>query len=193
MKRHCYFLVLILLPLLASTVFGQKEYVVMGSMQHSDIEGGCWFLQAKDQRYQLTGTAGILQSIQIEGRNLVLNVRDAQVRQSICMMGKIVEVVSILDSVFHPHNPPVYDKFISGKIHKTNNGCWYVLTAGRHKFELQAPIPKQFMHIGARYKRLSKVIPGPEGNCNMEGVITISMLEPDMKAKTVREKKYNSR
>jgi hypothetical protein len=82
---------------------------------------------------------------------------------------------------------------IKGIVHKTKSGCWYVLSTNKHKFELQPPIPKQFMRIGARYNRMSKVIPGGEGNCDMEGVITISLLEPDMKPKEAREKKSDPR
>jgi hypothetical protein len=179
--------------MLPNLSFAQKEFTIIGIMQHTDIEGGCWYVQAKQQKYELTASPEILQTCHVEGRMLTLRVRQAPMMQSICMIGYMVEVVEVLDTLFHPHNPPVFDKLIKGTVHKTKEGCWYVQASGKRRYELQAPIPKKFMRIGALYNRMSKVIPGPEGNCSMDEVITISELEPDMRPKDAKEKKYDPR
>jgi len=176
-------LLILLLLATATTAFAQKnnpEFTIMGIMQHSDLEGGCWYVDARSGKYELTGSPADLATCKVEGRQLVLKVRRAKMMASPCMIGKMVEIVEVLDTAFHPHNHPVDKMQISGTIHKMKSGCWYVLTAKKRKYEFQLPMRKQFMKIGKRYNRLSMVIPGNEGMCNMDGVITISDLEPDM-------------
>ena len=169
--------------MIANPSYAQKEFTISGVMQHSHLEGGCWYVQAKQQKYELNASPEILQTCNVEGRMLTLRVRQAPMMKSICMMGIVVEVIDVLDTVFHPHNPPVFDKNINGIVHKTKAGCWYISASDKRHYELQAPIPKKFMRVGARYNRMSKVIPGSEGNCNMDGVITIGPFEPVIKSK----------
>lgn len=183
-----------LLPLVLSpSAFAQKDFTVMGIMQHTDLEGGCWFLQTKQMKYELTASPEILRICHIEGRALTLRVHQAHMMKSICMIGTMVEVAEVLDTVFHPHNPPFVHRKVKGIIHKTKAGCWYVRGADKLRYELQAPVPKKFMHAGARYNRMSVVLPGSESECGMEAVITISQLDPDMKPKEAKEKKSDPR
>ncbi|MDP4220038.1 MAG: hypothetical protein Q8916_11340 [Bacteroidota bacterium] len=178
---------------LSGVSFAQKEFTIMGIMQHTDLEGGCWYLQAKQMKYELTASPDILRTCKVEGRMLTLRVRQAPMMKSICMIGTMVEVVEVLDTVSHPHNPPFTHQTIKGTIHKTKSGCWYVQTSKKLRYELQAPVPKKFMHAGARYNRMSVVLPGSESVCGMTGVITISELDPDMKPKQAKERKSDPR
>jgi len=193
MKIKYIFLSSLLVMMLPHPSFAQKEFTLMGFMQHTDLEGGCWFLQVKKDKYELTASPEILQTCHVAGRWLTLRVRQAPMMASVCMIGHMVEVVEVLDTLFHPHNPPVFHKIVKGIIHKTKDGCWYVQATDKRRYELQAPIPKKFMRVGAHYNRMSMVIPGSEGDCNMDDVITINQLEPDMKPKEAKEKKSDPR
>lgn len=177
-------LLIVLLLASAATAFAQKgnpEFTIMGIMQHSNLEGGCWYVDTRNGKYELTGSPADLATCKVEGRQLTLKVRQAKMMASTCMVGKMVQIVEVLDTAFHPHNPPVNKMKITGIIHRTKSGCWYVLTSKKKKYEIQAPVPGKYMKVGKRYNRLSLVIPGNEGMCNMNGVITISQLESDMK------------
>jgi hypothetical protein len=193
MKQSLVFLIALFFSAAPNLSFAQEEFTIAGIMQHSDLEGGCWYLQAKDQKYELTASPEILQTCHVVGRPLTLRVRQAKMMASICMIGHMVEVIVVIDSVLHPHNPAVTDKVVKGIVHKTKAGCWYVLATDKLRYELQMPVPKKFMRIGARYNRLSKVIPGSEGECSMDNVIYISMLEPDMQKIEAKEKKSDPR
>ena len=195
MKILAAALILLLIHLAPASLrptFAQKDFTVSGFMHHSDLEGGCWFLQAKQMKYELTASPEILATCHVEGRMLTLRVHQARMMKSICMIGTMVEISEVLDTVFHPHNPPYERKKIKGIVHKTKAGCWYV-AAGKRRYELQPPIPEKFMHSGIRYNRISVVLPGTESQCDMYGVITISELEPDMKPKDARERKSDPR
>ena len=186
-------LIVVLIVILNNPTFAQKDFTVSGFMQHSDLEGGCWFLQTKQTKYELTATPEILATCHVEGRMLTLRVHQAGMMKSICMIGTMVEVTEVLDTIFHPHDPPYERKKIKGIIHKTRAGCWYVAATNKRRYELQQPIPAKFMHAGAKYNRLSVVLPDTESQCNMNGVITISELEPDMKPKEMMERKSDPR
>jgi hypothetical protein len=187
------FIFSILSLLIPSLIFAQKEFNISGIMQHSDLEGGCWFLQSGKFKYELTGSPENLRICKVEGRPLVLRVRQAKMMSSVCMIGKMVEVIEVLDTVFHPHDPPVFEKKITGTIHKTKEGCWYVRATDKRRYELLDPVPEKFMHVGMHYSRISKVLPKTESQCGLDGVITISMLEKDMKKDQAKEKKNDPR
>lgn len=185
-------LIIALIAILINPAFAQKDFTVSGFMQHTDLEGGCWFLLAKNTKYELTASPEILATCHVEGRMLTLRAHLAPMMKSICMIGTMIEVTEVLDTLFHPHNPPFERKKIKGIIRKTKAGCWYV-ASGKRRYELQQPIPAKFMHSGARYNRLSVLLPDTESQCNMNGVITISELEPDMKSKEAKERKSDPR
>ena len=119
MKAILIFLIALFSAVIPHSVFAQKEFTIIGMMQHTDIEGGCWFMQAKQQKYELTASPEILQTCHVEGRLLTLRVRQAPMMASVCMIGHMVEVIEVLDTLFHPHNPPVFDKKVKGVVHKT--------------------------------------------------------------------------
>jgi hypothetical protein len=193
MSRVAFFLLVFFLAAFSQTAFAQKEFTIIGVMQHTDLEGGCWFIESKQMKYELTGTPEILQTCHVPGRMLTLRVHLAPMMASTCMLGHMVEVIEVLDTVFHAHNPPFEKKKIKGIVHMTKDSCWYVLAKNKKRYELQPPIPKKFMHSGAKYNRLSTVLPKSESQCDMDAVITISELDPDMKQEEARERKYDPR
>jgi len=188
-------LALVFLSVLPQFAFAQKgEFTIMGIMQHTDLEGGCWFIESKHMKYELTGSPAVMQTCRVAGRSLTLRVRQAPMMASTCMLGHMVEVLEVLDTVFHAHNPPFEKVKIKGVVHMTKDSCWYVLTKAKKRYELQPPIPAKFMHRGAKYNRISTVLPNSESQCNnMDFVITISMLDPDMKQDEARERKSDPR
>jgi hypothetical protein len=171
----------------------KEEFTISGMMQHTDLEGGCWFMESKQIKYELTGSAETLQTCRVEGRMLVLRVLPAPMIASRCMLGHMVQVIEVLDTVFHPHNPPYKKVKLTGVVRITKDSCWYVLTKDKKRYELQPPIPEKFMRVGAKYNRISTVLPKSESQCDMDAVITISMLDPDMKPKEAKERKFDPR
>ena len=168
----------------------QKEFTIMGIMQHPELEGGCWYVQARQVKYELTGSPEDLLKCKVEGRQLTLRVRQARNLNSPCMIGHMVEIVQVVDTDFHPHNPPFSDKRIKGTVRRSELDCWYVLATDKKRYELQEPIPKKYMHKGAKYNRVSKVVPGSESDCGMDAVI-IDSNAPLEKSKTQAKQKKN--
>ncbi len=168
MKTIIALLLLCALPLGA---FAQKEFVITGKMMHTDLEGGCWYLSVKDTKYELSGSPEDLAKCYVEYRPVTLRVRPGGMMGSTCMLGKRLIIVEVLDTMFHPHNPPVYQRKIVGTVHRTKAGCWYVIDTKKTRYELQSPIPKQYLRIGTKYNRKSRFVPGTESNCGMDGVI----------------------
>src|SRR5437764_1027859 len=187
------FLILLAMFFFIGRSFAQEGFTISGIMQHSDLEGGCWYLESKNMKYELTGSPELMAACRVVGRMLTLRVRERKMMASTCMLGHIVEVLEVLDTVHHPHNPPFYEKKIKGVIRQTKNGCWYVL-ARKKRYELQGAIPTKFMHGGAKYNRVSVILPASESKCDLDAVITISHLDRDMKQKgRAREKKADPR
>ncbi|MEI8134289.1 MAG: hypothetical protein WCH46_04305 [bacterium] len=162
------------------TAFAQKEFTINGRMHHSDLEGGCWYLEAKNMKYELVGSPEFMQTCRVEGRMLSLSVTREPRMASTCMIGQIVRVVAIFDTIMHPVDPSYKKETIKGTVHRNKQGCWYVLSAHHKRYELQAPIPKRFMKLRAKYNRLSTVLSSADSGCGMDGVIVFSGLEPDM-------------
>ena len=166
---------LLLFALAALPSFAQKEFTIKGIMQFTDIEGGCWYLQAHKRRFELTGSDEQLATVRVEGRPLTLVVKQRNM-QSTCMVGAVVEIVDILDTVFHPHNPPV-DRFrVTGKIYMLDDSCYYVKTKSGKKYEFQGTLPKKYRKVGAKYSAMSMVIPSVDGFHNMNGVIMLATV-----------------
>lgn len=152
--------------------FAQKEFTIKGIMQFTNIEGGCWYLEAHKRKFELTGSDAQLRTVRVEGRSLTLVVKQRNI-QSTCMVGTVVEIVDILDTVFHPHNPPVERYKITGKVYKLDDGCFYVKTKSGKKYEFQGEVPTKYQKSGAKYSVMSMVIPSVDGYHNMSGVILL--------------------
>ena len=63
-------------------------------MHRSNVEGGCWVFRTTDgQSYELTGEAA--KDLLREGLRAEIVVKPRRDVMSICMVGKIVEVIEI--------------------------------------------------------------------------------------------------
>jgi hypothetical protein len=179
MKKIHVILLMVICVVCATSAFAQKEFTIKGTMRYSLIEGGCWYIESHKKNYQLTGTEEQLATCRVEDRPLTLVVRLRNM-QTVCMMGQVVEVIDIIDTVFHPHNPPVERFKITGKIYMLDDSCYYVKTKSGKKYEFQGTVPKKYRKPGAKYSAMSMVIPSVDGFHNMTGVIMLPTLtEPD--------------
>jgi hypothetical protein len=65
-------------------------------MRHLDIEGGCWYVETEDgKRYEPAGED--LHQLLIDGLWVELRVKSMVGVSSVCQVGELVEVISILD------------------------------------------------------------------------------------------------
>lgn len=66
-----------------------------GSMHHLMIEGGCWqFLDTSNTSYEVLGES--VKSIQHEGLMATVRVKTLPRIRTVCMVGKVVELVDIV-------------------------------------------------------------------------------------------------
>jgi hypothetical protein len=85
--------------LLLSSCASTKQYpvgsfTIDGVMHHTNVEGGCWVFKASaGQSYELVGDAA--KDLLREGLRAEIVVKARSGLKSICMVGKIVEVVEI--------------------------------------------------------------------------------------------------
>ena len=67
----------------AVIAFAQKEFTLKGTMKHTDIEGGCWYLEtARGKKYALIGSEEHLHLEPTDMRPLARRPIDLGVRQS---------------------------------------------------------------------------------------------------------------
>ena len=65
-------------------------------MHRIEIEGGCWQFESETgESYELVGDQS--RKLQVEGRRAKLQIKPRPDLASICMTGKIVEVIEILE------------------------------------------------------------------------------------------------
>jgi hypothetical protein len=70
------------------------SFTIDGVMHHTNLEGGCWVFRASNgQSYELIGDAA--KDLLREGLRAEVVVRPRRDVMSICMVGKIVEVVEV--------------------------------------------------------------------------------------------------
>ena len=88
---------------IGAPVFAQKEFTLQGVVGHTEIEGGCWYLETKrGQKYELVGSEEDLAKVRVVGRFVTLSVRQARMMASICMIGTIVEIREVIDTNRYP-------------------------------------------------------------------------------------------
>lgn len=72
-----------------------QGYIVAGTMHYRSIETGCWQFLTKDSvSYEIIGNQ--VEILETEGLQARLLVKDVPALKSVCMVGKIVELVGIL-------------------------------------------------------------------------------------------------
>jgi hypothetical protein len=75
--------------------YAPDAYIIKGRIQYLEVEGGCWSLLAENgERFELNGSniGGILKN----GAFAELVVRNIEDIATICMVGKSVEVLEII-------------------------------------------------------------------------------------------------
>jgi len=88
-------LIIFLLLSCATTRQYPAGFVLKGAMHFADIEGGCWVFKSDDgQAYELIGKD--MKRLQKDGLRAEILVAPRNDLASVCMVGKIVEVVEIL-------------------------------------------------------------------------------------------------
>ncbi len=100
---HFYLILYVILLLqvnscanIPKTDFGPDSFVIEGKMVFLDVEGGCWqFISTNNETYELVGEN--IETIYFDGIQARLVVRELEDRVSICMVGKIVEVLKIVN------------------------------------------------------------------------------------------------
>ena len=99
-KTSIIFSLLIILLLILSgcrdVTRDPDAYIIEGTMYFRSIEGGCWqFVDGNNQGYQIVGEN--VEEINIDGLYAKLIVRDYPNQTSVCMIGKIVELIEIIE------------------------------------------------------------------------------------------------
>jgi hypothetical protein len=89
---------IILLSLLASCDFSDddKTFAIVGTVKFSQVEGGCWFVLATDDtRYE---PLNMPEELREDGLDVKLIVRPRDDAVSICMVGRLVEIVRVVET-----------------------------------------------------------------------------------------------
>lgn len=110
--RHCRGITAALLLVLCAAVpifhcckapertgkFERGQFEVTGTMHKIPVEQGCWQFTGDDgKKYELSGEG--MKDILVEGARARILVRELSDRATICMTGKLVEVISILETI----------------------------------------------------------------------------------------------
>src|SRR5579871_3764657 len=79
----------------SQTVHAQ-EFSLSGMMVHSDLEGGCWYLQdSEGKHYELFGDSGTIENLHRPALVVDLTVERMKNGASTCMVGELVHVIRI--------------------------------------------------------------------------------------------------
>jgi hypothetical protein len=160
---------IVLLAFGTGSAIASDEFTIEGVMRHTDLEGGCWYLDTEGKKYELRAGDETIRRTREEGKYFKLLVRKSG-GASICMVGQIVDVVEVIDTVRHPIDPMIMQQRVVGKIRKKAK-CWYVRTAKGKTYELQGTLPKRWKKVGARFDERVRVIAGSFSKCGAKYVI----------------------
>jgi hypothetical protein len=101
MLKYCFFsfVILAVFSSCSSTEHASKyqsdSIVISGVMLYLELEGGCWqFMDENGETYEIVGLN--IAQLQIDGQRAEIVVREVPDVASICMVGKIVELVEII-------------------------------------------------------------------------------------------------
>lgn len=187
------FTLLLLLPL---TIHAQ-QITLSGTMHHSDIEGGCWYLQSDSGKpYELTGDSLLMMRLHIDGQHVVVRGVRAKGAASICMMGEIVHVTQRIDDVRYPIDPVISPIMVDGIVHRTKSGVWYVKTKSGLKFEFEDAPDQKYRKIGTAVHRQFRILLDRKYTKeNMNGVILSDIHAQAVRppAPIAKQKTYDSR
>ena len=170
-----------------------QEITISGTMHHSSIEGGCWYLQADGgKRFELVGDTQIVYPLRVEGEHVAIDAVVMKHAASTCMMGEIVRVIRRIDTVRYPIDLPIMAMRIDGTMHLTTEGIWYVKTSHGQMYEFQKPPANRYRHIGASiHERFRVLLDKHSTRTNKDGVI-LPPSKPPARRRAI-EKKYDPR
>jgi hypothetical protein len=172
---------IILLLVFPLTLSAQKTFTLVGTMMHTDIEGGCWYLETKrGEKYELVGSEDDLRKVRVEGRYVTLSVRQAKMMASVCMLGTIVEILEVYDTNRYPRDPVVESKRIRGMVAKTHDGFWYIKGNDGKNYEMDKQIVPSWYRTGLRFNRVVRMMNGREGALDLDMLI-VEVIRPEEK------------
>ena len=147
-----------ILLLAATSAIQAQTFTVAGTMRHTTLEGGCWYLETADsQHYELFGDTAIIRPLHVVGLTTRLSVEHMKGVASICMVGDIVRVVERLDTKRQPLDPNIHSVDVRGTMHRTKSGVWYVKT-DHASYEFQQPPATKYLHENARFHRRVSIV-----------------------------------
>lgn len=80
-------------PLACTSPLEPDERQLLGTIRFLPIEGGCWVIDARDNvRYE---PIGLPEAFRVDGRGVIVTLLQRPDVGSYCMVGRIVEVISI--------------------------------------------------------------------------------------------------
>jgi hypothetical protein len=184
----------VLIPLLIFKPSLVQTFTVSGTMQHTTLEGGCWYLDGSDgKRYELIGDPEIINPLREEGKFINVEVEPAKGAASICMMGEIVRVVRQVEIRHGPYDPPYGEILVDGIMKRMPDGTWYIERKKHHvRYEFQKAPPKSMQHVGKHVRKTFHIILDARSTkYKMDGLILLE--RPSIKRQKMIEKKYDSR
>jgi hypothetical protein len=184
----------VLLPLLVLQPALAQTFTISGTMQHTTLEGGCWYLDGSSgQRYELIGDPEIINPLHEEGKFVNVEVEAAKGAATICMMGDIVRVVRQVPIQRAPYDPPYGDILVDGIMKRMSDGTWYIERKKHHvRYEFQKLPPKSIRQVGKHVRKTFHIILDTRSTKHkMDGLILPE--RPSVKTKKMIEKKYDAR
>jgi hypothetical protein len=182
-------LLLLFFPLLTQA----QEITLSGTMHHSELEGGCWYLQSDSggNRYELTGDSELMKQLHFDGEHVMVRGVRAKGAASICMLGEIVRVTQRINTVRYPIDPVISNLTLVGKVYRTSSGKWYVKTTSGARYEYKDLPSKKYRHAGMKIQQKCRVLfQGTSTPDKMNGIILSDTLKTTPIAK---QKIYDSR
>jgi hypothetical protein len=171
-----------------------QTLTLYGTMHHTTIEGGCWYLHTDDgKRYELTGDTSVVNPLRVDSQRVGVQAEVAKGAASICMVGEIVRVIKRIGSIRHAYDPLIMPFVVDGRMHREKSGFWYVKTPDGKEYEFKVTPEKKYLHSGARFHQKARVLfdKGYLHDKKMDGVI-LSDSPPQPKEKNI-PKKYDPR
>ena len=165
-----------------------QPFTLSGTMHHTTLEGGCWYLQADGgKHYELVGDTEIVNPLHVDGQHIAVRVEPSPGMASICMVGEIVRVIARIDTTRYPIDLPITPMNLEGTVHRTKSGIWYIKTSNGRKYEFQKTLEKPFDHVGASFSGKYRVLLNKATNQHkMDGVILPG-------PQRMKQKSYDSR
>lgn len=175
----------------SNTAVRAQSFSVSGVMQHSTIEGGCWYLSGNDgKQYELIGDSATIGPLLFQGIFVDMTVEPVKGGASVCMIGEIVRVIRVETVHRQPVDLPINFMILDGTVHRTKTGVWYLRMADGTQYEFQVPPAKKHRHTGTRIHARYRVLMDKKSTKErMDGVILSDAPSP--KPRMAPGKKYN--